>query len=125
LFHGYTFSAHPAAAAAALATLDIYEADGLFERAARLAPYFLDRIFELANIPCVTDVRGYGLLAAFDLAPDGAPGARGYRCLKRLYDEGLLLKWTGDTGIIAPPLIAEPDHVDDIARILRRVLTDE
>ncbi|MBK8175383.1 MAG: aminotransferase class III-fold pyridoxal phosphate-dependent enzyme [Rhodospirillales bacterium] len=124
LFHGYTFSAHPAATAAALATLDIYENERLFDRAAALSSYFLDRMFELADLPLVTDVRGYGLLAAFDLAPDGAPGARGYRCLKRMYDEGLLIKWTGDTGIVAPPLIAEVEHIDEIARILRRVLSD-
>ena len=70
----------------------------------------------------MTDIRGYGLLAAFDLAPKGALGARGYACLKRLYQEGLLLKWTGDTGILAPPLIAEPQHIDEMAQKLRRVL---
>ena len=122
LFHGYTFSAHPAATAAALATLDIYEGERLFDRAARLSPYFLDRMFELSELPAVTDIRGYGLLAAFDLAPDGEPGARGYACLKRLFEEGLLIKWTGDTGIVAPALVAEPSHVDEIVDILRRVL---
>jgi beta-alanine--pyruvate transaminase len=122
LFHGYTFSAHPVAAAAALAALDIYEREALFDRAARLSPYFLDRVFELADMPAVTDIRGYGLLAAFDLAADGAPGARGYACLKRLFQEGLLIKWTGDTGIIAPPLIAEPHHIDEIVDALRRGL---
>ena len=122
LFHGYTFSAHPAAAAAALATLDIYDREALFERAAELSPYFLDRVFELADLPVVTDIRGYGLLAAFDLAPKGTPGTRGYACLKRLFDQGLLLKWTGDTGILAPPLIAGPQHIDEMAQKLRRVL---
>ncbi len=122
LFHGYTFSAHPAAVAAALATLEIYEREGLFERAADLSRYFLDRMFELVGLPGVTDVRGYGLLAAFDLAPEGAPGARGFRCLKRLYEEGLLIKWTGDTGVVAPPLIAEREHIDEIVTILRRVV---
>jgi beta-alanine--pyruvate transaminase len=123
LFHGYTFSAHPAATTAALATLDIYERERLFDRAAQLSPYFLDRMFELSDLPAVTDVRGYGLLAAFDLAPDGEAGARGYACLKRLFEEGLLIKWTGDTGIVAPALVAEPGHVDEIADILRRMLT--
>lgn len=123
LFHGYTFSAHPAATAAALATLEIYEREDLFHRAAELSPYFLDRMFELAGLPGVSDVRGYGLLAAFDLAPEGTPGTRGFRSLRRLYDEGLLIKWTGDTGIIAPPLIAERDHIDELASILRRVLS--
>jgi beta-alanine--pyruvate transaminase len=122
LFHGYTFSAHPVAATAALAAFDIYEREALFNRATRLTPYFLDRVFELADMPIVTDVRGYGLLAAFDLAPDGAPGARGYACLKRLFQEGLLIKWTGDTGIIAPPLIVESQHIDEIVDALRRGL---
>lgn len=122
LFHGYTFSAHPAAAAAALATLDIYNREALFERAAQLSPYFLDQVFELADLPVVNDIRGYGLLAAFDLAPKGTPGTRGYACLKRLFEQGLLLKWTGDTGILAPPLIAGPQHIDEMAQKLRRVL---
>jgi beta-alanine--pyruvate transaminase len=122
LFHGYTFSAHPAATAAALATLDIYDREQLFDRARRLSPYFLDRMFELRDLPGVTDIRGYGLLAAFDLAPEGAPGSRGYACLKHLFDEGLLIKWTGDTGIVAPPLIAEPAHIDELVAILRRVV---
>jgi len=124
LFHGYTFSAHPAATAAALATFDIYEGEDLFARAAALSPSFLDAMFGLADLPVVTDVRGYGLLAAFDLAPDGAPGARGFRCLKRLFEAGLLLKWTGDTGIVAPPLIAGPEYVDELAGTLRCVLAD-
>jgi beta-alanine--pyruvate transaminase len=124
LFHGYTFSAHPAAAAAALATLDIYERERLFDRAAELSPYFLDRVFELADLPAVTDVRGYGLLAAFDLAPEGPPGERGYRCLKRLFDAGLLIKWTGDTGILAPPLIASLEDIDAMAATLHAVLSD-
>ncbi len=122
LFHGYTFSAHPAATAAALATLDIYEREGLFERAAALAPVFLDRMFALAELPVVTDVRGYGLLAAFDLAPGGVGGARGFHCLQQLYDNGLLIKWTGDTGIVAPPLIAEASHIDEIGAILQPTL---
>lgn len=118
LFHGYTFSAHPAACAAGLATLDIYEREGLFERAAGLSEHFLDRMYGLAELPAVTDVRGYGLLAAFDLAPAGGPGARGYEALKRLFAAGLLIKWTGDTGIVAPPLIAEASEIDRIADIL-------
>lgn len=122
LFHGYTFSAHPAATAAALAALEIYEREALFERAAALAPAFLDRMFALAGLPAVTDVRGYGLLAAFDLAPEGAAGERGFRCLKRLYDNGLLIKWTGDTGIVAPPLIAGESDIDEIGDILERTL---
>ncbi|HRK95294.1 MAG TPA: aminotransferase class III-fold pyridoxal phosphate-dependent enzyme [Rhodospirillales bacterium] len=122
LFHGYTFSAHPAACAAALATLDIYAGEDLFARAARLAPGFLDRMFGLTDIPVITDIRGYGMLAAFDLAPGAAPGARGYAALKQLFEDGLLIKWTGDTGIVAPALIAEERDLDEIEDKLRRVL---
>jgi beta-alanine--pyruvate transaminase len=122
LFHGYTFSAHPAACAAALATLDIYAREELFTRSARLSGGFLDRMFALADIPVITDIRGYGMLAAFDMAPAATPGARGYAALKRLFEAGLLIKWTGDTGIVAPALIASDDELDEIEEKLRRVL---
>lgn len=122
LFHGYTFSAHPAACAAALATLDIYAKEDLFARAAHLSGGFLDRMFSMADIPIVTDIRGFGMLAAFDLAPAATPGARGYAALKRLFEAGLLIKWTGDTGIVAPTLIASDDELDEIEDKLRRVL---
>jgi beta-alanine--pyruvate transaminase len=122
LFHGYTYSAHPAACAAGLAALDIYEQEHLFERAAEMSGGFLDRIFSLADIPVVTDIRGYGMLAGFDLAPAEMPGARGVDALKRLYDAGLLIKLTGDTVIIAPPLVASATDLDQIGDILRCVL---
>jgi beta-alanine--pyruvate transaminase len=122
LFHGYTFSAHPAACAAALATLDIYAGEELFTRAAALSGGFLDRMFSLADIPVITDIRGYGMLAAFDMAPAAAPGARGFAALKRLFEAGLLIKWTGDTGIVAPALIASDSELDEIEEKLRRVL---
>ncbi len=124
LFHGYTYSAHPAACAAALATLDIYKRERLFDRAREMSDAFLDEMFTLADLPAVTDVRGYGMLAAFDLKPDGPPGTRGHKCLKRLFDEGLLIKWTGDTGIVAPPLIAEPGHIQTMAGILRETIAE-
>ena len=122
LFHGYTFSAHPAACSAALANLDIYVSENLIERAAAMSKGFLERMFSLADLPMITDVRGYGMLAAFDLAPAQVPGARGYEALKRLFEAGLLLKWTGDTGIVAPALIAEETHLDEMIERLRTVL---
>ncbi len=121
-FHGYTYSAHPAACAAGLATLDIYEKERLFERAAELSPYFLDAVFGLADLPVVTDIRGYGLLAGIDLAPAAKPGERGYEAAKRLFAAGLHVKFTGDSGIVAPPLIAEKRHIDEICGRLREVL---
>ncbi len=122
LFHGYTYSAHPAACAAALATLDIYEKEGLFERAREMSGYFLDAVFSLKDLPAVTDIRGIGMLAGVDLAPkDGKPGARGAQAVQDLWDEGVLVKMTGDTACIAPPFVAEKSHIDRMVEGLRRV----
>ena len=120
--HGYTYSGHPGACAAGLATLDIYREERLFDRARELSPYFLDALFSLADIPVVADIRGYGMLGAIDLNPDGAPGRRGQAFQKRLFANGLNLKTTGDAAIIAPPLIADRSHVDVIADVLRKTL---
>jgi beta-alanine--pyruvate transaminase len=121
-FHGYTYSGHPGPCAAGLATLDIYEREGLFERGRAMSPYFLDAIFSLSDMPVVTDIRGYGMFAALDLAPSGMPGRRGHALQKKLFDNGLHLKSTGDSALIAPPLIAERQHIDVIADILRKTL---
>ena len=122
LFHGYTYSAHPAACAAGLAVLDIYEKEGLFERAADMSEYFLEAVFALSDLPVITDIRGYGLIAGFDVAPAGTPGVRGYEVQKRLFEAGIHIKMTGDAGILAPPLIAEKAHIDEMCGILREVL---
>ena len=122
LFHGYTYSGHPAACAAGLATLDIYKREGLFERGRALSPYFLDAMFGLRDCGPVTDIRGYGMFAALDVASDSVPGRRGHAFQKKLFDNGLHLKATGDTALVAPPLIAEKQHVDSIADILRKTL---
>lgn len=121
-FHGYTYSGHPAACAAGLATLDIYERDGLFARARELSPYFQDALFSLKDLPVVTDIRGFGMMGAIDVAVDGAPGRRGHALQKKLFDNGLHLKTTGDAAIVAPPLVSERAHIDMIADILRRTL---
>ena len=121
-FHGYTYSGHPAACAAGLATLDIYRDEGLFERARALSPYFLEGLFSLRDLPVVADLRGYGMMGAIEVHPDGAPGRRGHLFQKRLFDHGLHLKATGDAAIVAPPLVAERSHVDTIVDILRRTL---
>jgi len=124
LFHGYTYSGHPAACAAGIATQDIYQREGLIERAAELAPYFQEAVFDLRDIPVVADIRGYGLLAGIELAPDGVPGVRGYDVTKRLFAAGMHIKFTGDSGIVSPPLVAERVHVDEICDILSQVLSD-
>lgn len=121
-FHGYTYSAHPAACAAAIATQQIFERERLFERAAALSEYFLDKVFELRDCGIITDIRGYGLIAGFDVMPKGPPGAHGTALQKRLFWDGLHIKFTGDAGIIAPPLIAGKEHIDGICRILRQTL---
>jgi beta-alanine--pyruvate transaminase len=121
-FHGYTYSGHPAPCAAALATLDIYRKEELFERGAALSPYFLDGLWSLKDLPVVADLRGYGMLAAIELHPAGGPGARGHLLQKKLFDNGLHLKTTGDSAIVAPPLIAEKQHVDRIVECLRTTL---
>lgn len=77
-FHGYTYSGHPVPCAAGIATLDIYQKDGLFERGRALSPYFLDAMFSLKDLPVVADIRGYGMLAAIDVHPQGGPGKRGH-----------------------------------------------
>jgi len=122
-FHGYTYSGHPGPCAAGLATLDIYRNDGLFERGRELAPYFLDALFSLRDSPVVADIRGYGMFGAIDVHAAGAAGARGHLLQKKLFDNGLHLKATGDCALLAPPLIAEKKHIDEIADILRRTLS--
>lgn len=124
-FHGYTSGGHPVAAAAALATLEIYRSEELFVRGEGLSNYFIDQLFTLRDLPVVTDIRAYGFLAGIDLAPAGSPGARGYRLQKTLFDAGLHVKTTGDAIIIAPALIAERQHIDEIVSILRRALALE
>jgi beta-alanine--pyruvate transaminase len=124
LFHGYTYSAHPAACAAGLATLDIYAREGLFDRAADMSDYFLEQVFALSDLPIVTDIRGYGLLAGIDIAPGAKPGARGYEATKKLFANGMHIKFTGDCGIVAPALVAEKAHIDEMIGVLRKTLKE-
>ena len=122
-FHGYTYSGSPAACAAGLATIEIYEREKLFARAAELSPYFLDAVFSLRDLALVSDLRGYGLIAGFDLDPASSPGARGPEVQKKFFAAGLHLKMTGDSGIIAPPLVSERAHIDRLVEIVRKVLS--
>jgi len=122
-FHGYTYSAHPAACAAGIAMMDIFKNDRLIDRARELSPYFIDAIHSLRDVPIVNDIRSIGMMAAVEVVAAGGPGARGHEIQKRLYDKGLHLKSTGDSLIIAPPLIAEKKHVDEIVDKIRGVLT--
>ena len=121
-FHGYTYSGHPISSAAGIAAQDIYEKEGLFQKSAELSDYFLDAAYGLQDLDVVTDVRGYGLLAGFDVAGDGVPGRRGLALQKQLFWGGLHLKFTGDCGLVSPPFIAERSHVDEIFEIIRKAL---
>jgi beta-alanine--pyruvate transaminase len=123
-FHGYTYSAHPVACAAGLAMLDIFAKDRLIERAHQMSAYFADAVHALSDLACVADIRSYGMLAAVELQPQpgAAPGARGHEVQKRLYDSGVHLKSTGESLILAPPLVAERAHVDEIVGKVRAVL---
>ena len=121
LFHGYTYSGHPAACAAGLATMDIYRDEKLFECGKALSGYFQDAMFALQEFEIVTDVRGYGMIAGIDFAPSGTPGAIGISIQKELFHSGLHVKATGDAIIVAPPLISNEAHIDEIRSKLSRV----
>ena len=122
LFHGYTYSGHPAATAAGIATLGIYEEEGLFQRAAELAPYFRDAVHSLADHPLVRDVRSIGLIAGVEVHASPAPGVRGSQMQTDMFWNGMHVKFTGDTGILAPQFIAEKPHVDEMIDVFRRTL---
>jgi beta-alanine--pyruvate transaminase len=122
-FHGYTYSGNPMATAAALGTLDTYEEEGLLTRGAELASYWEDAMHSLAGLPNVIDVRNIGLVAAIELAPskDG-PGRRGFQAFVDAFAADLMIRSTGDTLAISPPLIIEKDQIDRIVSTVGDVL---
>jgi beta-alanine--pyruvate transaminase len=127
LFHGYTYSGHPLAVAAALATLKLYKDEGIFERAKALEPVFADAMMSLKGLPNVADIRTIGLLAGIDLDPiPGKVGVRGYDAIERMYaDHDLYCRVTADTLIPSPPLIISESQIgemrDKIAAVLKAV----
>jgi len=123
-FHGYTYSGIPCSVAAGLAMQDIIEKENLFQRSKDMSPYFLDGLFSLKDIDRVTDIRGYGMMGGIDLRIDERPGKAGYACFKKLFEAGLSLKATGDCLIVAPPLISEKHHFDEIIEKLRTGITN-
>ena len=119
LFHGYTYSAHPLACAAAMATLDVFAEDDLFNRGKAMAPVWENAIHGLKGLPNVIDIRNLGLMGAVELAPrDGAPTTRAYDVYLRCYEKGLLVRQTGDIIAMSPPLIATEGQIDEIMSIL-------
>src|SRR5690625_179328 len=114
-FHGYTYSAHPLATAAILATLDIYEREQLFARARGLAPFMGAAAHQLKGHPHIIDIRTLGLVAGIELKPrPGQPGARAQEVFERCFDQGVLVRYTGDTLAISPPLIVSEDEIERI-----------
>jgi beta-alanine--pyruvate transaminase len=123
IFHGYTYSAHPLACAAGIATLDLYAAEGLFERAARMAPKLEDALHSLKGTRHVIDIRNHGLVGAVELAPrPGAGGARAFEAYLKCYEKGVLVRQTADIIAIAPALVVEDAQIDQIVSTLREVL---
>ncbi|HTL20542.1 MAG TPA: aspartate aminotransferase family protein [Steroidobacteraceae bacterium] len=123
LFHGYTYSAHPAACAAGLATLGLYEREGLLTRAASLGKYWEDAAHALRGLPHVIDVRNYGLILGLELEPiAGKVGTRGYEVFTRCFERGVLVRQTGDVIALSPPLIVEKAQIDQIFGTLSEVL---
>ena len=123
LFHGYTYSAHPVACAAALATQDIYQREGLLTRGATLAKQWEDAVHSLRGLPHVIDVRNIGLVAGVELeSRSGAPGARGYEVFVKAYEKGILIRVTGDIVALSPPLIIEPAQIDELIATLAEII---
>lgn len=115
LFHGYTYSGHPLAAAAGLATMDLYRDEGLFEKADELGAYWADAAHSLRRKPHVIDVRNVGLIAGIELEPrPGAPAKRATELFHACFDNGLLVRATGDIVALSPPLILEKAHIDEM-----------
>ncbi|MBC7501623.1 MAG: aspartate aminotransferase family protein [Herminiimonas sp.] len=123
LFHGYTYSGHPLGCAAGLASLDIFEEQGVIEHAQSLAGYWADAVHSLKGLPHVIDLRNIGLIAAVELAPiAGKPGARAFDAFKRAFADGLLIRTTGDIIALSPPLVLEKTHIDELFGKLATVL---
>jgi beta-alanine--pyruvate transaminase len=119
LFHGYTYSGHPLACAAALGTLDTYAEEGLLTRALDMEAYFADAVHSLRGLPHVIDVRNIGLVAGIELAPlPDAPGKRALSVFRDCWERGLLARTTGDIIALSPPLIAEKTHIDQIVGMI-------
>ena len=124
LFHGYTYSGHPTACAAAIATLDIYEREGLLTRVQELEPHWQAAVHRLDEHPHVIDVRNLGLMGAVEVAPrPGQPGARAYDIFTRCFEAGVLVRLAGEIIALSPPLIVSPDEIDRIVETLGQAIS--
>jgi beta-alanine--pyruvate transaminase len=123
LFHGYTYSGHPVACAAGIATLDIYEREGLFQRAREMAPYWADAVHSLRGLPHVIDIRTYGLVACVEYeSVPGAPGRRGFETFLRCFEAGCLVRGAADGTALSPPLIVERAQIDQLVETLGKAI---
>ena len=126
LFHGYTYSAHPLASAALIATLEVYLGEGLFERVAQLESYWEDALHSLKDLNNVVDIRNLGLVGGIEMSSkNGEVGSRGYDVFERgFHDENILLRFTGDIIALSPPLIAGKEDIDQIIKSLKKIISD-
>ena len=122
LFHGYTYSGHPLACAAAIATADLYRDEGIFENADAMSGAWEDMLHSLADLPGVIDIRNMGLVGAVQLESDETVGARGRAAFEKLWDAGVSCRPIGDSLAMSPPLIVTEDHIGQIGDMFRRVL---
>jgi len=124
LFHGYTYSGNPIASAAGIATLETYKEEGLFERAADLAPYWEEALHSLKGLPHVIDIRNMGLIGAVELEPiPGEPTKRAFTAFLRAFEKGIMIRTTGDIIAMSPPLIIDKAQIDQLIGTLGEVLT--
>jgi len=122
-FHGYTYSGNPASSAAGLATLDIYQREGLLTRASEMAKHWEDRLHGLKGLPHVIDVRNIGLIGAVELEPiAGQPAKRAFTAFLQAYEQGILIRTTGDTIAMSPPLIIDKPQIDQLIGTLADVI---
>jgi len=125
LFHGYTYSGNPVAAAAAIATLEVFEEDGLFSRASELAAYWQEALHSLADYPFVIDIRNIGLIGAIELEPiQEHPTKRAFSAFLRAFERGCLIRTTGDIIAISPPLIIKKTQIDELVGCIGDVLSE-
>jgi beta-alanine--pyruvate transaminase len=118
-FHGYTYSAHPLACAAGLATLETYADEGLLTRAQEMGKYFEDAVHSFKGLPNVIDCRNFGLVGGIELAPlPGEPAKRAFNVFLECWEQGVLIRTTGDTIALSPPLIIEKQHIDRLVDVV-------
>jgi beta-alanine--pyruvate transaminase len=122
-FHGYTYSGNPASSAAGLATLDIYQRDGLLTRGADIGEHFANALHGLKGLPHVIDIRNIGLVGAVELQPiAGEPAKRAFSAFLEAYEEGVMIRTTGDTIALSPPLIISKGEIDFLVEKLAEIL---